>query len=184
MGGAFVLRIEDTDLERSTQESERAVVEGLEWLGIDWDEGPHRQSEQAERHAEVIEALLASGAAYRCVCTREELEERREADIARGGKGIYDGRCRDRDLGPDCGAHTVRLRIDPASSLRWDDLVFGPSGQDATEIGDGIIRRSDGTPLFSRCEAADLRPRPADRLRERTQALEAQGSGLAPAVPG
>ncbi|MBW2426468.1 MAG: glutamate--tRNA ligase [Deltaproteobacteria bacterium] len=148
LGGAFVLRIEDTDLDRSTQESERAVLEGLEWLGIDWDEGPHRQSEQAARHAEVIETLLSSGAAYRCVCTREELEERRAADIARGGKGIYDGRCRDRDLGPDCGTHTVRLRIDPASNLRWDDLVFGPSGQDASEIGDGIICRSDGTPLF------------------------------------
>jgi glutamyl-tRNA synthetase len=65
LGGAFVLRIEDTDLERSTPESERAVLEGLEWLGIDWDEGPHRQSEQAERHTEVIETLLASGAAYR-----------------------------------------------------------------------------------------------------------------------
>ena len=147
-GGEFILRIEDTDLERSTRAAEQAVLEGLQWLGIDWDEGPYRQSERAERHAEVVESLLDSGAAYRCVCRREDLEARREADIATGGKGIYDGHCRDRALGPDCGPHAVRLRIDPEASLRWDDLVFGPSGQDASEIGDGIIRRSDGTPLY------------------------------------
>jgi glutamyl-tRNA synthetase len=148
LAGRFALRIEDTDLERSTRESEQAVLDGLRWLGIEWDEGPVRQSERAARHAEVVESLLASGAAYRCVCTREDLEARRAADIAAGGKGIYDGRCRDLELGPDCGPHTVRLRIDRERALRWDDLVFGPSGQEASEIGDGIIRRSDGTPLY------------------------------------
>ena len=148
LGGAFVLRIEDTDHERSTREAEAAVLEGLEWLGIDWDEGPHRQTERAQRHADTVEQLLESGAAYRCVCSREELEARREADIKSGGKGIYDGRCRDLKLGPDCGTHTVRLRVHEEMSLRWDDLVFGQSGQDASEIGDGIIRRSDGTPLY------------------------------------
>ena len=147
-GGTFLLRIEDTDLERSTRESEAAVLEGLEWLGIGWDEGPYRQSERAERHREVVESLLARGGAYRCVCTREELESRRTADIAAGGKGNYDGRCRDAGLGPDCGPHTVRLRIDRDHALRWDDLVFGPSGQDASEIGDGVLRRSDGSPLY------------------------------------
>jgi glutamyl-tRNA synthetase len=147
-GGEFVLRVEDTDLERSTRESELAVLDGLRWLGIDWDEGPYRQTERAARHAEVIESLLESGAAYRCMCTKERLEELRAAELASGGKGIYDGHCRNLDLGADCGTHTVRLRIDHDSSLRWDDLVFGPSGQDAHEIGDGIIRRSDGTPLF------------------------------------
>lgn len=148
LGGEFVLRIEDTDLERSTRESEEAVLDGLRWLGIEWDEGPYRQSERAERHAQVVEELLESGAAYRCVCTKEELDQRKEADVAAGGKGIYDGRCRARELGPDCGTHVVRLRVPPEASLRWDDLVFGPSGQDASEIGDGIIRRSDGTPLY------------------------------------
>jgi glutamyl-tRNA synthetase len=147
-GGEFVLRVEDTDLERSTRESELAVLDGLRWLGIDWDEGPYRQTERAARHAEVIESLLESGAAYRCVCTKERLEEQRAAELASGGKGIYDGHCRNLELGADCGTHTVRLRIDHDRSLRWDDLVFGPSGQDAHEIGDGIIRRSDGTPLF------------------------------------
>jgi glutamyl-tRNA synthetase len=148
LGGEFVLRIEDTDLERSTRESEQAVLDGLRWLGIDWDEGPHRQTERSARHAEVVESLLASGAAYRCVCTRERLEEQRAAELADGGKGIYDGHCRDLGLAADCGPHTVRLRIDHTHSLRWDDLVFGPSGQDGSEIGDGIIRRSDGSPLF------------------------------------
>jgi glutamyl-tRNA synthetase len=148
LGGQFVLRIEDTDRERSTAESERAVLDGLRWLGIDWDEGPHRQSERATRHAEVIESLLESGAAYRCTCTKERLEERRAAELAAGGKGIYDGHCRNLSLDADCGTHTVRLRIDRERSLRWDDLVFGPSGQDASEIGDGIIRRSDGSPLY------------------------------------
>ena len=148
LGGEFVLRIEDTDLERSTRESESAVLDGLEWLGIDWNEGPYRQSERVARHAEVIESLLDSGAAYRCICSRERLEKQRAAELAGGGKGIYDGHCRDLQLAADCGPHTVRLRIDHDRSLRWDDLVFGPSGQDAREIGDGIIRRSDGTPLF------------------------------------
>jgi glutamyl-tRNA synthetase len=147
-GGEFILRIEDTDLERSTRESERAVLDGLRWLGIDWDEGPHRQTERVGRHAEVVESLLESGAAYRCVCTKERLEEQRATELADGGKGIYDGHCRDLDLPADCGTHTVRLRVDRDRSLRWDDLVFGPSGQDASEIGDGIIRRSDGSPLF------------------------------------
>ena len=147
-GGEFILRIEDTDLERSTRESEEAVLDGLRWLGIDWDEGPHRQSERAPRHAEVVESLLESGAAYRCVCTKERLEEQRATELAGGGKGIYDGRCRDLDLAADCGTHTVRLRVDRDRDLHWEDLVFGPSGQDAREIGDGIIRRSDGTPLF------------------------------------
>ena len=148
LGGEFVLRIEDTDLERSTREAEAAVIDGLRWLGIDWDGAPRRQSEHVGRHDEVVASLLEAGRAYRCVCTREELDERRQADIAAGGKGIYDGRCRDQGLGPDAGPHTVRLRIDHDASLRWDDLVFGPSGQAASEIGDGIINRSDGTPVY------------------------------------
>lgn len=148
LGGEFILRVEDTDAERSTRESEQAVLDGLRWLGIDWDGEPVRQSERAARHTEVIAELLASGAAYRCVCSKHELEARREADITAGGKGIYDGRCRELGLGPDCGAHTVRIRIDRESSLRWDDLVFGPSGQDGSEIGDGIVARSDGTPVY------------------------------------
>jgi len=148
-GGKLILRIEDTDRLRSLRESENAIYDGLGWLGIDWDEGPFRQSEHAERHAEVIESLIAKGRAYRCRCTQAELEERKQKTIASGGKWTYDGRCRDQDLGPDCGTHTVRLRVPDDANLAWDDLVFGSSGQDAREIGDMIIRRSDGGALFN-----------------------------------
>ena len=110
-GGEFVLRIEDTDAERSTRESEAAVIEGLGWLGLDWDEGPYRQSERGESHARAVEELLARGRAYRCTCTPEELAERKAAAIAAGRSWTYDGRCRDRDLGPGCGPHAVRLRL-------------------------------------------------------------------------
>ena len=154
-GGSFVLRIEDTDRERSTAESEAAVLDGLRWLGIDWDEGPFRQSERAARHRAVIEELLAKGRAYRCTCTREELEARKQATIAAGRKWTYDGRCRDAGHGPDCGPHTVRLRLDVEGALAWDDLIFGPSGQDAREIGDMIIRRTDGGPLYNLAVVVD-----------------------------
>jgi len=146
--GTMVLRIEDTDRERSTRESEDALLAGLEWLGIDWDEGPFRQSERSERYAEVIEELLAGDRAYRCICTVEELEERKQATIAAGGKWTYDGRCRDRGHSPEAGPHTVRLRLPEQGELIWDDLVFGASGQAVSEIGDRIIRRSDGHPLY------------------------------------
>jgi glutamyl-tRNA synthetase len=147
-GGTLVLRIEDTDRERSTREFETALLDALRWLGIDWDEGPVRQSEHHPRHREVVEQLLARGRAYRCICTREELEARRQASIAAGGKWTYDGRCRDAGHGPDSGPHTVRLRMPREGRLEWDDLVFGPSGQEALEIGDVILQRSDGTHLY------------------------------------
>jgi glutamyl-tRNA synthetase len=148
-GGRLILRIEDTDRLRSLRESENAIYDGLSWLGVDWDEGPFRQSEHAEHHTEVIESLIAKGRAYRCRCTQAELEERKQKTIAGGGKWTYDRRCRDLGLGPDCGTHTVRLRVPDDADLAWDDLVFGPSGQDAREIGDMIIRRSDGDALFN-----------------------------------
>ena len=143
-----MLRVEDTDVERSTKESEAGLLAGLEWLGLGWEEGPHLQSQRRDRHCEVIEELLASGRAYRCICTRDELEERKQATIASGGKWTYDGRCREANHGPDCGPHTVRLRLPEEGRLDWDDLVYGKSGQDAREIGDRIIRRSDGGPLY------------------------------------
>jgi glutamyl-tRNA synthetase len=147
-GGSLVLRIEDTDLLRSTRESEAALVEGLAWLGIDWDEGPFRQSERRGRHDAAVEDLIAKGHAYRCTCTREELEARKQEVIAAGGKWTYDGRCRDAGHGPRAAAHAVRLRLPTEGRYRFDDLVFGPSGQDVREMGDRIIRRSDGAPLF------------------------------------
>ena len=156
-GGTTVLRIEDTDRERSTVESERSLLEALEWLGLDWDEGPHHQTERRQRHADVIEKLLSEGLAYRCVCPPEEIKERREKTIAEGRSWVYDGRCRDLALGPDCGRHAVRLAVDDDARLEWDDLVFGPSGQLGSEIGDMIIRRSDGGPLYHLAVVVDDR---------------------------
>ena len=147
-GGRLILRVEDTDRERSSPASEAAILDGLDWLGIDWDEGPLRQSERRDRHEAAIETLLAKGRAYRCRCTPEEIEDRKGRAIAQGEKWTYDGRCRDLDLGQDCGSHTVRLRLPESGHLGWDDLVFGESGQDAVEIGDRIIRRSNGDPLY------------------------------------
>jgi glutamyl-tRNA synthetase len=146
--GVFVLRIEDTDRDRSTQESEAALLDGLAWLGLDWDEGPFRQSERGERHEAAVLGLIERGRAYRCICSRDDVEARKQESVARGGPGTYDGRCRDLALDADCGAHTVRLRVPLEGKLAFDDLVFGPSGQDASQIGDAIIQRTDGTPLF------------------------------------
>ncbi len=150
-----MLRIEDTDRERSTRESEEAVLDGLAWLGIEWDEGPFRQSERRERHDAAVERLLEQGAAYRCVCSAEDLAARREKTLAEGRSWVYDGRCRELALEAGCGAHTVRLRLDPAEHLGWDDLVFGPSGQSASELGDMNIRRSDGQPLYNLAVVVD-----------------------------
>ncbi len=155
VGGSVVLRIEDTDRERSTAESEAALLEGLSWLGVDWDEGPIRQSARGDRYAAAIETLLERGRAYRCVCTADELEQRKRAAIAAGRKWVYDGRCRDRDFGPHCGPHAVRLRLPREGRLAWNDLVFGDSGQEAREIGDVIIRRTDGTPLYNLAVVVD-----------------------------
>jgi len=154
-GGQLVLRIEDTDRARSSQESEDALIRGLDWLGIEADEGPFRQSERRELHDAAIERLLASGHAYRCRCSSDELAERREATLSAGKSWVYDGRCRNRELGPDCGPHTVRLRLDPEEQLSWNDLVFGHSGQVAAEIGDMNIRRSDGHPLYNLAVVVD-----------------------------
>jgi len=154
-GGRLVLRIEDTDRERSTQESEDVLIRGLDWLGIVADEGPFRQSERRDLHDAAIERLLRSGHAYRCRCSVDELAERREATLSAGNSWVYDGRCRDLELGPDCGPHTVRLRLDPEEQLSWNDLVFGHSGQVAAEIGDLNIRRSDGHPLYNLAVVVD-----------------------------
>jgi len=104
-GGQFVLRIEDTDLERSTPESVQAILEGMDWLELNWDEGPYYQTQRFDRYREVIQALLAENKAYRCYCTKEELEQMREGQRARGEKPRYSGLCRDRHAPREgCGA--------------------------------------------------------------------------------
>ncbi len=154
-GGRFLLRFEDTDRARSSRESERAMLEALDWLGIDSDPVPGpvaipRQSERGERYSEVIRTLLERGAAYRCTCDPDEVEEKRRRALAEGRNPVYDGTCRARRLGPDPGApFCVRLAVPRSgAATRWDDGNAGPSGEDAEQIGDFVIARTDGTPIY------------------------------------
>ena len=130
-GGTFVLRIEDTDLERSTEESVQAILDGMRWLGLDWDEGPVRQTERLHRYREVAERLLHEDKAYYCYSTREELDALREAQRARGEKPRYDGRWRPENaarlgLKPVPGVQPVlRFRNPPEGVVEFDDLVKG-----------------------------------------------------------
>ncbi len=153
--GRFLLRFEDTDRARSSRESERAMLDALEWLGIDFDPAPGfagipRQSERSERYAQGLEPLLTSGAAYRCTCTAQEVDRMRAAARTAGGpQGGYDGTCRDRGIGPDPGVpFCVRLRVPEDGRTRWHDLIAGPSGADASQIADFVLARTDGTPIY------------------------------------
>jgi glutamyl-tRNA synthetase len=154
-GGAFLLRIEDTDRERSTLESEKLVLEALEWVGMAWDPVPGftgipRQSERNTRYREAVAELLARGHAYRCTCTEAEVEAMRERAKARGDKPRYDRTCRDKNIGPDSPLpFCLRLRVpDTGGITRWNDLISGPSGEDASELDDFVIARTDGTPIY------------------------------------
>src|SRR5213594_1764170 len=155
-GGAFVLRIEDTDRERSTEESTRAILEGLGWLGLAWDEGPYHQSERLALYRARAEALLAAGAVYRCWCTPEELEARRQAALAAGRRPIYDRTCRERTA-PPAGRtdHALRFRTPLAGETVIDDHVKDRVVFQNAELDDFIIVRSDGTPVYNFCVVVD-----------------------------
>lgn len=149
-GGTFILRIEDTDLERSTVESINAILEGMAWLGLDYDEGPFRQTERFDRYEQVKQELLAAGKAYRCYCSKERLEELREAQMANKEKPRYDGRCR--HLGaPPAGAneYVVRFKNPADGMVVVEDQVRGRVVFQNTELDDLIIARSDGTPTYN-----------------------------------
>lgn len=147
-GGAFILRIEDTDAERSTEESVEAIVESLRWLGLDWDEGPLRQADRLSIYREHAERLLKAGKAYRCVCTPEELEERRKAAVAAGRSPRYDGRCRDRQA--EAGKPwALRLRVSDEGITVVKDLIHGEVRFDNAELDDFILMRSDGLPTYN-----------------------------------
>ncbi len=153
--GSFVLRIEDTDRERSTLESERLVLEALEWIGLAWDPVPGtsgipRQSERGVRYRAAIAELVARGHAYRCTCTEAEVEGMRERAKARGEKPRYDRTCRDKNIGPDSAKpFCIRLRVPDAGGLtRWNDLIAGPAGEEASELDDFVIARSDGSAIY------------------------------------
>lgn len=147
--GIFVLRIEDTDRERSTGENVDAILDGLGWLGLEADEGPFYQTQRFPRYRDVIEEWLAAGKAYRCYCTREELEALRARQIAAGEKARYDGRCRDRTE-PRAGVEpVVRFRNPQEGVVVVEDLVRGRVLFRNEELDDLVIARSDGTPTYN-----------------------------------
>ncbi len=160
-GGVFVLRIEDTDAERSSAEMVEGILDGLRWLGIDWDEGPkiggpygpYFQSQRFERHRAMAEQLVASGRAYYCYCTPDELKAKREAVERAGGGWLYDRTCAaltPKEIDARERAHTpraVRVRV-PEGTVRFDDLVHGVIQVEGAQIEDFVILRSDGQPTY------------------------------------
>lgn len=147
--GKFVLRIEDTDRERSTPESVQAILDGMKWMGLDWDEGPFYQTERFDRYKELIDRLLEEGKAYRCYCTKEELDEMREAQRARKEKPRYDGRCRNRTEPREGVEPVIRFRNPQEGAVTFDDRVRGTVVFNNSELDDLIIARSDGSPTYN-----------------------------------
>ncbi|WP_456377698.1 glutamate--tRNA ligase [Thiolapillus sp.] len=147
-GGRFVLRIEDTDLERSTQESVNAILEGMTWLGLEYDEGPFYQTHRFEHYNQAIDTLLEKGLAYRCDCSKERLEELRERQMSAKVKPRYDGFCRHREIDP-AHPHVIRFRNPDSGAVVFDDLVRGRISVANAELDDLIIRRSDGAPTYN-----------------------------------
>ena len=149
-GGKFILRVEDTDRERSTQDSVQAILDGMAWLGLDWDEGPFYQMQRLDRYREAAEQLLREGKAYRCYCTREELDAMREAQVARGEKPRYDRRWRDSSEFPPPGREAViRFKNPLEGDVTWNDLVKGPITVSNEELDDLVILRADGVPTYN-----------------------------------
>ena len=155
-GGEFVLRIEDTDTERSTQAAIDAIMEGMTWLGFDWDEGPYYQTKRFDRYNQLIDQLLAEGKAYKCYCSKERLEALREGQMANGEKPRYDGHCRDsHEQHADDEPYVIRFRNPQEGSVVFDDHVRGRIEFANTELDDLIIRRSDGVPTYNFCVVVD-----------------------------
>ncbi len=148
-GGRFVLRIEDTDLERSSQDSINAILEGMAWLGLEYDEGPFYQTHRFDRYEQIIRQLLDQGDAYYCFCTREELERLRADQMERKEKPRYNGRCRDNTNIRDDVEPVIRFRNPDQGEVVIDDLVKGRITISNQELDDLIIARSDGTPTYN-----------------------------------
>jgi glutamyl-tRNA synthetase len=147
--GKFILRIEDTDRERSTQESVDAIIEGMNWIGLDYDEGPIFQTDRFDRYAEVINQLLEQGDAYHCVCTREELDAMRESQRKNKEKPRYNGKCRDANIDGKNIESVIRFRNPTEGDVIIDDLIKGQIIINNRELDDLIIARSDGTPTYN-----------------------------------
>ena len=154
--GEFVLRIEDTDLERSTPEAIEAIMDGMNWLNLEWDEGPYFQTKRFDRYNAVIDEMLVAGTAYKCYCSKERLDALREDQMAKGEKPRYDGRCRH-----DHSEHAadepcvVRFANPQDGSVIFDDQIRGPIEFSNQELDDLIIRRTDGSPTYNFCVVVD-----------------------------
>lgn len=148
--GQFILRIEDTDQERSTAESVQAILDGMQWLGLSWDEGPFYQTQRYPRYLEVIEQLLANGQAYRCTCSKERLEILREQQLTAKEKPRYDGHCRDAHIAADINQpYVVRFKNPLEGRVHFVDQVYGEIQVDNQELDDLILLRSDGHPTYN-----------------------------------
>jgi glutamyl-tRNA synthetase len=160
-GGTFILRIEDTDFERSSEAMVEGILEGMRWIGLDWDEGPFFQSQRLAFYQATAQKLIDSGHAYYCFCTKEELEARRAHTTATGGRAMYDRRCRSispTDAKKRCqdgqSAAAVRFAV-PDGSTSWDDAVFGKVEFANAELEDFVLLRSDGIPTYHLSVVAD-----------------------------
>jgi glutamyl-tRNA synthetase len=160
--GVFILRIEDTDVERSTKESIQGILEGLEWLGIDWDEGPYFQSEFAHEHVAAANRLLAGGKAYKCFCTKEELEAKRQVAVAAKADYKYDRTCRNLSAEEIAAREqaglpaVIRFKVpERPGSVGFEDKVYGLVERAYADIEDFVIVRSNGNPLYLLCNVVD-----------------------------
>jgi len=147
-GGKFILRIEDTDIERSTEQSVKAILDALEWLDLTWDEGPYFQTKRLEVYGEYAEKLVNAGHAYWCECSPEELEIRRSAAMAEGRKPKYEGTCRPKSLGPG-PKRVLRFRSPDSGTTLLKDIIKGPIAFDNSELDDLVIVKSDGIATYN-----------------------------------
>ncbi len=152
--GSFILRIEDTDRERSTEEYVHSILEGMEWLRLDWDEGPFHQVDRFDIYKSFVERLLAEGKAYKCYCTPAELDERKKTLLAAGKKPKYDGRCRTADQSQSKPSCARFVSADQGTTV-VRDLIKGDITFENGELDDLVIQRSDGVPTYNFCVVID-----------------------------
>ncbi len=153
--GKFILRIEDTDTGRSTEEAVNVILDGMKWLDLEWDEGPFFQSKRLDIYKEHVEKLLSNGMAYRCYCSAEELKRRKEEAFKKGLKPKYDGKCRDRHDKPEGVSCVVRFKSPTSGTTVIRDMIRGNVYFDNSELDDLIIMRSDGMPTYNLCVVVD-----------------------------
>ena len=154
MGGRFVLRLEDTDVDRSSREMTDSILEAMRWLGLDWDEGPFYQSQRLDLYQRFIDHLLDKGRAYYCSCTPQEVEQMREEARKKGEKPKYNGRCRERNLEPG-PERVVRFKSPLEGETAFKDVLKGDVAVDNRELDDFVLRRADGTPTYNLAVVVD-----------------------------